>query len=247
METQLLAKLVGGSTLYGLNTPESDVDYRGVFIHENYSYSFGLKSSRKNESDHKVTTEEDYTYYSVRRFLELLRKTNTQALEMLLAPDSAFEVKSPWFQELQLNHDKLVDSEYLFNSLMGYLHNERRLALGERTGRLGGKRKAALDTYGFSYKNVVQYLRLAECGRSYFETGLFPVNMQEHDPEFHKALMTVKLHPELYSMDKLEPLMTKAEEELKSQHDKCQFVAEFDEGYANDFLFRLYKDFYFKV
>jgi len=39
-----LVKYIGGSKLYGLDTPESDIDYRGVFIHTNPSKIYGMRS-----------------------------------------------------------------------------------------------------------------------------------------------------------------------------------------------------------
>ena len=39
---KMLVKTLGGSTAYGLNTPESDLDYRGVFVNTDPSKILGL-------------------------------------------------------------------------------------------------------------------------------------------------------------------------------------------------------------
>ena len=46
--------MLGGSTAFGLNTPESDVDYRGVFVNTEPSKILGLEKLdhiQKQETD----------------------------------------------------------------------------------------------------------------------------------------------------------------------------------------------------
>lgn len=62
---KMLVKALGGSTAYGLNTPESDLDYRGVFINTDSSKILGLERMdhiQKQETD-------DIVYYEIRKFL----------------------------------------------------------------------------------------------------------------------------------------------------------------------------------
>ena len=50
----MLVKMLGGSTAFGLNTPESDVDYRGVFVNTEPSKILGLEKLdhiQKQETD----------------------------------------------------------------------------------------------------------------------------------------------------------------------------------------------------
>ena len=75
------------------------------------------------------------------------------------------------------DRQSFIDTDNMFKCLRGYMQSELRLANGERTGQLGGKRKAQLDKYGFSPKNFVQLFRLAHAGVTLFQEGYFPVNV----------------------------------------------------------------------
>lgn len=233
----MLCKALGGSTAYGLNTPESDLDYRGVFLNTEPSKILGL-----DRMDHLQKQEtDDIVYYEVRKFFDLLRQGNTGALEILFTPSANYLELDPRWSELVLeNKGKFVDTDKMFRCLMGYMQGERRLANGERTGQLGGKRKLALEKHGFSPKNFVQLLRLAECGMALFQKGVFPVNMMEYDKVVGEYLLDVKVHPEKHSREGLNRMADVAEERLKKAYDSRKFDYKFDAEYANDVLRQLY-------
>jgi predicted nucleotidyltransferase len=231
---KMLVKALGGSTAYGLNTPESDLDYRGVFINTEPSKILGL-----GKLDHIQKQEtDDIVYYELRKFFELLRNGNTGALEILFSED--FLETSDVFEEIRSNKFKFVDTDKMFRCLLGYIQGERRLANGERTGQLGGKRKAQLEKYGFSPKNFTQLFRLANCGMALFEKGYFPVNMKKYDENIYTFLMRVKTKPESYNREQLNNLADYYEAQLKRMYEERKFKYEFDEKYANDVLRRAY-------
>ena len=231
---KMLVKALGGSTAYGLNTPESDLDYRGVFINTEPSKILGLE-----RMDHVQKQEtDDVVYYELRKFFELLRNGNTGALEILFSED--FLETSDVFEEIRANKFKFVDTDKMFRCLLGYMQGERRLANGERTGVLGSKRKAHVDKYGFSPKNFTQLFRLANCGMALFEKGYFPVNMKKYDENVHAFLMRVKTKPESYSKEQLNNAADHYEAQLKLMYDNRKFKYEFDSKYANDLLRRAY-------
>ena len=231
---KMLVKALGGSTAYGLNTPESDLDYRGVFINTEPSKILGL-----DRMDHVQKQEtDDVVYYELRKFFELLRNGNTGALEILFSED--FLETSDVFEEIRANKFKFVDTDKMFRCLLGYMQGERRLANGERTGVLGSKRKAHVDKYGFSPKNFTQLFRLANCGMALFEKGYFPVNMKKYDKNVHAFLMRVKTKPESYSKEQLNNAADHYEAQLKLMYDDRKFKYKFDSEYANDVLRRAY-------
>jgi hypothetical protein len=178
----------------------------------------------------------DLSAHELGRYLQLLRKTNTQVLEILFAPDSAFQFKHPDFWLLQQHRYNLICTHTLKNSLVGYVISEMKLATGERTGQLGGKRKAALEAYGFSPKNFVQIFRLCAVGARFFETGEFMVNVQEHDPALHAELLDIKTHPEKYSKEELVARVERQLEVMKAVMDKSELHYEFDDELAADIL-----------
>jgi predicted nucleotidyltransferase len=122
---------LGGSTAYGLNTPESDLDYRGVFINTDPSKILGLE-----RMDHVQKQEtDDIVYYEIRKFFELLRNGNTGALEILFS-DDLLET-SDIFEEIQKNKLKFVDTDKMFRCLLGYM--------GERYGQLTSSIDTSID------------------------------------------------------------------------------------------------------
>ena len=96
--------------------------------------------------------------WELRHALNLLKKGNTMVLEILYN-DVWLEVTEE-FKSIQSFRDKLIDSHKIYKCLRGYCFSERQLVLGKRTGVLGGKRKEALERLGYSYKNLVKFLRL---------------------------------------------------------------------------------------
>jgi hypothetical protein len=236
-DLKMLIKTIGGSTAYGLNTPTSDLDYRGVFINTEPAKILGL-----DRMDHMQKQEtDDIVYYEARKFFDLLRQGNTGALEILFTDDPRHIVEqSDAFNIVRANRNRFVDVDKMFRCLLGYMQGERRLANGERTGQLGGKRKAALEQYGFSPKNFVQLLRLAECGVALFQTGTFPVNIMKYDKMFGEQLLDIKVNPWNYTKEGLNASADRAEEELKGAYESRKFFYTFDEDFANEVLRQMY-------
>lgn len=254
-----LTRGYGGSIMYGLNSPESDIDYRGVYLSDDMNYILGLDAGLKNfynsaDEDRKDEKEgkeigwrDDEVYYELRHFMRLLRKTNSVTMELLFNTNWLVECLS-WRTEIAANRNKLIDKDQFFNSLTGgdekdrtsgYIGNEIRLMLGERTGQLGGKRKAALDKYGFSYKNACQALRLVYAAKEFFESGWFPTDFT-NDPNFG-LVKDVKFNPEKYSKDQVEDLVKAAREELCEAYDNSEVETIFCEDTATKICHTLYK------
>lgn len=233
---KVIASLVGGSTLYGLNTPSSDVDYRGIYIATDNKHKAGFeKMDSVVLSPHNGDTE-DATYYEIGHYLRLLQKTNTQVMEMLFALDSSFTYKHPFFDQIRSNRYSLIDSEKLKSSIRGYVQSELRLATGERSGQLGGKRKADVEKYGFSPKNFVQIFRLIRVGIRFFDTGVYMVNVKEHSPTLHAWLMDVKSSPEKYTCEQLEELVKQELEALEASIKNSKVDLKFDIDFASDII-----------
>lgn len=229
----LICSLVGGSNLYGLNTPESDIDYRGVFISRDTRYLSGLK-----KIDSIVTEKPDSTFYEIVRFFELLRKTNTQALEILFAPDEAFVYMGYAMELIRSCKYSLFDSNTLKNSLRGYVFSEIRLATGQRSGQLGSKRKEAVNKYGFSPKNFTQILRLCELGKNFFKTGEFIVRVKDYDVSLYNLLMEIKTQPQNFTCNQLESMVNSSFEELTKVMDESSISYKFDENLAADLIYK---------
>lgn len=229
-----ICRIVAGSRLYGLDTPESDTDTRGVFLNTDPGEILGL--SRR---DNFKVGGEDTLLLEFRHYMGHLRKSNTSSIELLFA--EGFDVLAPEFERVRENRLSLIDSDNLFRSLMGYIEGERRLANGECTGRLGGKRKAQIDRYGFSPKNFSHLLRLAYCGEVFFLTSHYPVSLRG-DPE-RDLIFSVKTEPERHTKESLNLMSEEAIGRLTAAYEGRRDRLEFDLGLANRLCLEFYAPF----
>lgn len=234
---KILAKYLGGSKSYGLDTAESDNDIRYVFLNEDLGHILGLD---KYEHQSVQNENEDSLGWELRHFFNLLRRGNSQAVEMLF--NSRWTELSPEFEKIKLYKSKLIDSEKLFKCLCGYAHSERRLVNGEKTGVLGAKRRKALDLYGYSYKNLVQFIRLMAAGSQFYRTGVFPVNMKydADKKEIFDLLWSIKTNPGKYNLQLAAEFMNTYEQIFKESYDSSKIKTTFDEDLANSFILSNY-------
>lgn len=221
-----LCKYLGGSHLYGMNTPVSDVDERGVFMNTDPLYVYGF---HRLDNQVNQTAEKDVVMHELTQFLKLATKSNTQTLECLFAPLDAFTALDFDFEVMVLQQKhRFLNTNQLFKSLEGYLYNEMRLALGERTGLLGSKRKNQLDKHGFSPKNFSHLFRLAECGRQFFMHGEYPVRLRDFNPSLHAVCMSVKLEPEKWTSDELKKMAEDLREEMRAAFENMKEADKFN-------------------
>lgn len=232
---KIICQLTAGSRLYGLETPESDTDTRGVFLDTDIGSIIGL-----DRMEVVKKSSEDHLLFEFRHFLNGLRKTNTQMMELVFADDGKFSILESEFKTVRANKFRLIESRTFFKSLIGYMENERRLAVGERTGELGSKRKQNLDKFGFSPKNFSHLFRLAYCGTSFFETDNYPVDIGSHDRQFRDFIFSVKTEPEKFKKNELNDIANEMLGKLKNSYEKRKKDHKFDKDLAN----KLCLDFY---
>ncbi len=91
----VLVKIKYGSHLYGTATAESDLDIKGIFIPKARDILLQrippvISLSRpKSHGENNTANDVDYELYSPEKYLSLLAKGQSVALEMLFAPDFA--------------------------------------------------------------------------------------------------------------------------------------------------------------
>ncbi len=102
MKTDPIVFMKFGSKLYGSNVPESDDDFRGVFLPSEHDLLLGkaprglTTSTRKNAEGHKNGPKDvDLEFYSLYRFLELVSEGQTVAFDMLFTPTHAIISQTP--------------------------------------------------------------------------------------------------------------------------------------------------------
>lgn len=241
MKTKLLCKIRGGSHLYHLETPESDIDERGVFIHLDPKFIVGTKRFDEERRQPK-NSDEDVVLKELSHYCNLLSKSNTEALELLFCSECEFEEFSEEFELLRNHRDCFIDDTKLFCCLRGYMQGERRLMNGERKGKIGGKRYTKLQEVGYSPKNAVQLIRLANVGINFFRNRNFIVDTRQFPDNLHDLLMDIKVHPEKYSKEEVNNIVDKCEKNLVESFESRQKSthANFDEITLNKVLVSIY-------
>lgn len=129
---KLIYRIKTGSSLYGLQTPESDVDYVGVFIPKT-DYLLGLKtvdevdnSTKNSKADRRnISDDVDDKTYALPKFLHLLIQNNPNIVEMLFPTPEVIDTLKPEFQELIDNRDKIV-SQKVFHTFTGYAFSQKK-------------------------------------------------------------------------------------------------------------------------
>ncbi len=135
----IIFECISGSRAYGLATPTSDTDIRGVFIlPKNQFYSLQYVGQINNESN-------DIVYYELRKFVELLKKNNPNILELLRMPEDCILYKHPIFDEFK---EALFLSKLCEHSFVNYAYTQIKKARGLNKKILNPqekKRKSVLD------------------------------------------------------------------------------------------------------
>ena len=115
----VLFKSIRGSHLYGLETPESDIDTYSVFCcPQDWLYGTGLRYQR-TVSDEK----NDNTCSEISKYISELGKSNPDALISLFTPQDKILVFNPILQPLIDIRESLLTKE-CFKSFRGYAKSQ---------------------------------------------------------------------------------------------------------------------------
>lgn len=93
----ILLECISGSKAYGLDTPSSDTDIKGVFYLPK-SYYYGLHKDYIAQISNETN---DIVYYELGRFIELLLQNNPNMMELLATPSDKVLYKHPIMEHFQ--------------------------------------------------------------------------------------------------------------------------------------------------
>lgn len=168
-----ILKVLVGSHAHGLATPESDYDYRAVFVQPTSEIlSFG----NRTVSNQWFEGDVDNTAYEIGHFLFLATKSNPTILEMFVAPRQPILI--PMNQtvvsicaELPRLFPYVWDSHAALNAFTGYGYNQRKKFLDNKDQRAN--------------KYAVAWLRTLILADELFTEGTMTLNLTGH-PEFDR-------------------------------------------------------------
>lgn len=124
-EGRLLYEYVRGSTLYKLNTPDSDIDTSGVYICTDGEL-LGMNGYLPQVSD----VRHDNVWFEIGELIRLLSKSNPTVLEALFVPnDKVIGSVHPIMQFLLDNREQFV-SKQCFQPFFGYAKSQIEKARG---------------------------------------------------------------------------------------------------------------------
>ena len=140
---RIIVKMKFGAHLYGTATPESDVDYKGIFlptkeelllgrVPKSHNYSTGKDESRNTRNDI------DIELYSFHYFIKLACDGQTVAMDMLHAPGNMILQKSKIWDAIVKNKQK-----FYTKNLRSFIDYARRQA--SKYGIKGSRINAALQ------------------------------------------------------------------------------------------------------
>lgn len=165
---KILAKVVVGSRLHETATPESDWDYRGIYIDD-------LKEALSPFRSHKTTSwiegDEDNTSYELREFCKQATKGNATIIEVFFS-DKIIET-SPLHQEMRKNWKKFMDTHNFINASRGYAHNQYKKALSYDD--LGERQQIR------TAKFVIAFLRVLWQCEQYLLSDMFRCSLKGFD------------------------------------------------------------------
>lgn len=138
----LLLEVISGSKSFGLNTPTSDTDIKGVYyLPKDQFYGLDYIPQISNETNDEV-------YYELGRFVELLLKNNPNILEILATPEDCILYKHPLMESLKIE-DFL--SKLCKDSFAGYAVTQIKKARGLKKKIVNPMEKAQQSLLDFCY------------------------------------------------------------------------------------------------
>lgn len=123
-----IVKIIYGSHLYGTSTPESDKDFKGVFLPSRDEILLGkIPNSMKQGSKKDFTGKNspgdiDFEEYSLHYFIHLACEGETVALDMLHAPDNMILMKSYTWDFIVSNRQRFYTKN--LKAFIGYARRQ---------------------------------------------------------------------------------------------------------------------------
>lgn len=99
----IILECISGSKAYGLDTPDSDTDIKGVFLSPKKDF-YGLNYIEQISND-----TNDIVFYELGKFMELLSVNNPNILELLDTPQDSVLFKSPLLNQIEI--DKVLSKK----------------------------------------------------------------------------------------------------------------------------------------
>lgn len=160
----ILIEGVVGSQSYGLATPESDIDYMGVYLEPRDTFLGLHPVLEKDLTVHSTSDDKDTTFHEVGKFMRLALKSNPSILELLWLPDEQYtEISDDGYALIDCRH-WFASATLVKNAYLGYATQQFKLL--ERRGDFGSDMKKRTEKHArHLYRLLIQGFGLYRTGR----------------------------------------------------------------------------------
>jgi len=227
----MLYQTIIGSSLYGLETKDSDIDKLTVNI-ESPTVIFGIQGA--NKSVQTITDESDERIFWLKRFVSLCVSGNPNTLESLWATQGKIIFVNPIFQKYILNNNHLFLTKNIINPHLGFAKSQVYKLTNKKF--IGNKRKNIIDTYGYDIKYATHALRLIHQLETIINnnTLIFPVQNKDILLDIKLGNITRQKFLDIFNAS-LDAVMTKLSSSWLQKKE-----ADIDK--INALLYNLYKE-----
>lgn len=156
---KLLFKIKFGSHLYGTNTPQSDLDYKGVYQAELSDIILKRdkatihEDSKKSSAGYRNSPDDvDIEYKELREYLKDAMAGQTYALDMIFAPKNMWLISSPEWEFIVNNCPKLLSKNV--RPFLGYIRQQT-AKYGLKGARLAELQRVIKYFEQFPEKNTI--------------------------------------------------------------------------------------------
>ena len=154
-----ILKVVVGSHAHGLARPDSDKDFRSVFVLPTAEF---FRVGFKYQGTRMMKEEDDETAWEIGHFLQLALQGHPLVLETLVAPVVTMD---DWGAELRQLFPRLWSAQAAYDAFLNYCDNQRKKMLE--------KKDARPEKYAAAYVRVL--FNLCEL----LERGTFSIRISE--------------------------------------------------------------------
>ena len=160
----IVCEMLFGSHLYGLDTPNSDKDYKGIILPSKKEILLGQTCFHVDESTNKNSTKNtkddiDKTYYSLQYFVNLACQGETVCIDMLACPDNKLIVKSDIWKFLVDNRSKFYTKN--MKAYVGYVRKQA-AKYGAKGSRLAEIERVLNIANSAKHETLVGFLPIEE-------------------------------------------------------------------------------------
>lgn len=157
-----------GSRLHGLNTEQSDYDYRGIHLQPLKDVLSPFKTLKNTTW---IEGDEDNTSYELADFCKNAVHGNATILEVFFS-DKVIET-SPLADEMRANWTKFIDTHKFIMASRGYAHNQWNKFYNFESSGVNGQERTA--------KFAIAFLRVMWQCEQFLLTGEFKCNLEQSD------------------------------------------------------------------